>query len=94
MTHAARPRGEPGGPHRRLAHLLTAAPGAQNVVVQPGAATRPDGADELPPGGAGQLLAPWPNRIDGGRYVFDGTGFQLALTEPEHANAIHGLTRT
>jgi aldose 1-epimerase len=50
-------------------------------------------ADELPPGGAGQLLAPWPNRIDGGHYVFGGTGFQLALTEPEHANAIHGLTR-
>jgi aldose 1-epimerase len=50
-------------------------------------------ADELPPGGAGQLLAPWPNRIDGGRYVFGGTEFQLALTEPDHANAIHGLTR-
>jgi aldose 1-epimerase len=50
-------------------------------------------ADELPPGGAGQLLAPWPNRIDGGRYVFGGTESQLALTEPEHANAIHGLTR-
>jgi Aldose 1-epimerase len=49
--------------------------------------------DELPPGGAGQLLAPWPNRIDGGRYVFGGAGFQLALTEPEHANAIHGLPR-
>ena len=50
-------------------------------------------ADELPPGGAGQLLAPWPNRIDGGRYAFGGAEFQLALTEPEHANAIHGLTR-
>jgi galactose mutarotase-like enzyme len=25
--------------------------------------------DELPPGGAGQLLAPWPNRIDGGDTV-------------------------
>jgi aldose 1-epimerase len=50
-------------------------------------------ADELPPGGAGQLLAPWPNRIDGGRYVFGGTAFQLALTEPDHTNAIHGLTR-
>jgi aldose 1-epimerase len=50
-------------------------------------------ADELPPDGAGQLLAPWPNRIDGGRYVFDGVEFQLALTEPANANAIHGLTR-
>ena len=49
--------------------------------------------DELPPHGAGQLLAPWPNRIDGGRYAFGGAEFQLALTEPAHANAIHGLTR-
>jgi aldose 1-epimerase len=50
-------------------------------------------ADELPPAGAGQLLAPWPNRVDGGRYVFGGAQFQLALTEPGRANAIHGLTR-
>ena len=28
--------------------------------------------DELPPAGAGQLLAPWPNRVDHGRYSFDG----------------------
>jgi aldose 1-epimerase len=50
-------------------------------------------ADQLPPAGAGQLLAPWPNRIDGGRYVFGGAEQQLALTEPSHGNAIHGLTR-
>ena len=49
--------------------------------------------DELPPAGAGQLLAPWPNRIDAGRYVFNGAELQLALTEPAHTNAIHGLTR-
>ena len=50
-------------------------------------------ADELPPAGAGQLLAPWPNRVDRGRYVFGGTDYQLALTEPGRGNAIHGLTR-
>ena len=50
-------------------------------------------ADELPPAGAGQLLTPWPNRIAGGRYVFDGTEQHLALTEPAYGNAIHGLTR-
>ncbi len=49
--------------------------------------------DELPPAGAGELLAPWPNRVDGGRYSFEGTDYQLALTEPARANAIHGLTR-
>ena len=50
-------------------------------------------ADELPPGGAGQLLAPWPNRIDGGNYSFDGSSYQLALNEPARSTAIHGLTR-
>jgi aldose 1-epimerase len=49
--------------------------------------------DELPPAGAGQLLAPWPNRIDGGTYEFDGQTFQLELSEAARGNAIHGLTR-
>jgi aldose 1-epimerase len=50
-------------------------------------------ADELPPAGRGQLLAPWPNRIDGGRYSFGGESFQLDLSEPTRGTAIHGLTR-
>ena len=55
--------------------------------------TRGYGDDEVPPAGAGQLLAPWPNRVDGGRYTFGGRSFQLDLSEPAHGNAIHGLTR-
>jgi aldose 1-epimerase len=47
--------------------------------------------DEVCPGSAGQILAPWPNRIRDGRYVFDGTSHQLSLTEPERHTAIHGL---
>jgi aldose 1-epimerase len=50
-------------------------------------------ADELPPAGAGQLLVPWPNRVDGGRYSFAGAPHQLDLSEPAKGNAIHGLTR-
>jgi len=50
-------------------------------------------ADEMPPAGAGQLLAPWPNRIDGGRYSFGGGTYQLDLSEPGRRTAIHGLTR-
>jgi aldose 1-epimerase len=49
--------------------------------------------DELPPGAAGQLLVPWPNRVDGGRYSLAGAQYQLDLTEPAAGNAIHGLTR-
>jgi aldose 1-epimerase len=49
--------------------------------------------DEVPPAGAGQLLLPWPNRVDGGRYTFAGASYQLDLSEPARGNAIHGLTR-
>ncbi|MFF5923329.1 gluconokinase, GntK/IdnK-type [Streptomyces flavochromogenes] len=44
-------------------------------------------------GGRGQLLVPWPNRVGGGRYRFDGRDLQLPLTEVEKENAIHGLLR-
>lgn len=51
------------------------------------------GDDDLTPKGCGITLVPWPNRIRGGRYRFDGTDYQLALTEPALGNAIHGLGR-
>jgi len=50
------------------------------------------GPDEISPASAGQILAPWPNRIRDGHYTFEGTAYQLPLTEPARHNAIHGLT--
>jgi aldose 1-epimerase len=49
------------------------------------------GTDEIAPACAGQVLAPWPNRIRDGQYTFEGASYQLALTEPARHNAIHGL---
>lgn len=49
--------------------------------------------DAMADGGRGQLLAPWPNRIEDGHYSFDGTQQQLPLTEVARHNAIHGLVR-
>ena len=43
--------------------------------------------------GRGQVLIPWPNRLQDGAYEFDGRRHQLPLTEVEHQNAIHGLVR-
>ncbi len=40
----------------------------------------------------GSVLAPWPNRVAGGRYTWAGQEQQLALTEPDRGNALHGLT--
>lgn len=49
--------------------------------------------DEMPFGGRGQQLVPWPNRIEDGRYAFAGRDHQLALSEPQRHNASHGLVR-
>ena len=50
-------------------------------------------ANEMSSSGRGQVLIPWPNRLQDGRYEFDGRRHQLPLNEPEHRNAIHGLVR-
>lgn len=51
------------------------------------------GEEAMCTSGRGQVLIPWPNRIEDGRYGFDGENYQLALDEPEQRNAIHGLVR-
>jgi len=50
-------------------------------------------ADDLCRSARGQVLAPWPNRLAGGTYAWDGVEYQLALTDPTAGNAIHGLVR-
>ena len=79
---------------------------AHRVAVRPLGATlaRYDVAgvsvlDGVPPGAAvdgsrGQVLAPWPNRVGDGTWSWRGERLQLALTEAEAHNAIHGLVRT
>lgn len=47
----------------------------------------------LPPYGSGIVLAPWPNRVEDGRWTHDGTELLLDITEPDKHNAIHGLLR-
>jgi aldose 1-epimerase len=50
-------------------------------------------AGQVAPGGAGQHLVPWPNRIRDGRYRFRDLAQQLPITEPSKGNAMHGLLR-
>ncbi len=53
----------------------------------------PYAADSMCDGAHGAVLVPWPNRLGDGRYRFDGAEHQVALSEPERQNAIHGLLR-
>ncbi len=49
------------------------------------------GRHDLPGAYQGAVLAPWPNRVAGGHYRFDGREFQVPLNEPKRGNALHGL---
>lgn len=69
---------EVGGALRRFAH------GDRDLVLT-------YDPDEMRVVSSGTILAPWPNRITGGRYSFQGRDYQLALTEPGSSSAIHGL---
>ncbi|HLW44806.1 MAG TPA: aldose 1-epimerase family protein [Acidimicrobiales bacterium] len=51
------------------------------------------GPTEWSHAGRGQVLAPWPNRLGGGKYEWRGVKAQAALDEPALGNAIHGLVR-
>ncbi|MEZ0447342.1 aldose 1-epimerase family protein [Cellulomonas sp. ICMP 17802] len=77
--------------------------GQRAVVTAVGASVREytvDGRDvvlpfdesEIPPAFSGAVLAPWPNRLRDGVYVYDGEQYVVPLTE--HAprlTALHGL---
>ena len=77
---------------------------AHAVVVEVGGGVRTydvdglavlDGYDEheMVTAARGQPLVPWPNRLHGGRYVWNGVEHSVPLDEPEQGNALHGLTR-
>ena len=80
----------------------TAVPEHRAVIVENGGGLRSydvgdrpilDGyaESELAGGGRGQVLFPWPNRLDGGRWDDAGSSRQLPLSEPAHGNAIHAI---
>ena len=83
----------PSGEQFELRH------GAQRVtVVEIGGGIREwkgvlDGypLDEMAKSARGAVLAPWPNRLEDGRYEFDGVTYQVPLDEPPQA--MHGLVR-
>lgn len=49
--------------------------------------------DQACDGSRGQLLIPWPNRIAGATYRFQGVEHRLPVNEPRTGSAIHGLAR-
>ena len=79
------------GPHRAV--VVEVGGGLRTYDV--GGVAVVDGFDEreMITAARGQVLAPWPNRLHGGRYTWDGTEHEVPLDEPAQGNALHGLVR-
>jgi len=67
--------------------------GIREYVVGDRAVLDPYPIDAICDGAHGAVLIPWPNRLADGRYRFDGTDYQVDVSEPDKRNAIHGLLR-
>jgi aldose 1-epimerase len=85
-----------------LGEVVLARGGQRAAVLETGAALRSwsvDGEERLDTFGPGEradsfrgaVLAPWPNRVRDGRYVFRGVEHRLPITEPARGSALHGL---
>jgi len=96
-TRTAPRRVGPGDPEWRIA-----ADGYQAIISAVGATVRVlthEGRDLIVPFDEAQVrplfrgatVAPWPNRIAGGRYSFGGEEFQVPVTEVARGHALHGL---
>jgi aldose 1-epimerase len=89
----------PSGEQLAIAHgeqratIVEVGGGVREYFAGERAVLDPYPRDAVCDGAHGAPLIPWPNRLADGRYSFDGVDHQLALTEPERRNAIHGLLR-
>lgn len=91
MSLTGRPYVITAGAHR--ATIVEVGAGLRNYTLDGVDVTASYGEDMLPPRASGITLVPWPNRMREGRYTFEGTTYQLPLTEPASRTAIHGLGR-
>ena len=77
----------------QVAVVVEVGGGVREYRVGARAVLDPYPLDAMCDGAHGAPLVPWPNRLADGRYRFDGVDHQVAITEPEKGNAIHGFLR-
>lgn len=101
MTQEQPGRREPAVPSGRQVSIIYDR--QQAVVVEVGGGVRSyavagrdvlDGyaVDERCTDARGQPLIPWPNRLRGGRYEWEGQQLQAPINEVDKGNALHGYT--
>lgn len=78
---------------RGTAHVVVAAVGAslRSYTVDGHDVVLPFDETEAAPAFSGAVLAPWPNRLTDGEYTFDGTEYEVPVSEHARRTALHGL---
>jgi len=62
--------------------------GALDVIAGP---ANPDAWREHPHRGGIPILFPWPGRIAGARFIFNGREYRMPVNEPARGHSIHGF---
>lgn len=73
------------------AGIATVGAGIQNLRFEGRDLVLPFDPDLVPHAYAGKTLAPWPNRIGSGTYVFEGREYSVPVNEASTGTALHGL---
>lgn len=73
------------------ARIVSVGAGIAGLTLDGADLVMPHAADELPDGYLGKTLMPWPNRIAGGAYTWEGVEYRVPVNEPATGAALHGL---
>ena len=73
------------------ARIVTVGAGLAGLTYRGHDLVVPHSVNECPPGYLGKVLMPWPNRVAGGSYSWEGTSYDLPVDEPAFGTALHGF---
>ena len=73
------------------ARIVTVGAGLAGLTYRGHDLVVPHSVNQCPPGYLGKVLMPWPNRVAGGSYSWEGPSYDLPVDEPTFGTALHGF---
>ena len=73
------------------ARIVTVGAGLAGLTYRGHELIIPHSVDECPPAYLGKVLMPWPNRVAGGTYSWEGVSYDLPVDEHAFGTSLHGF---
>ena len=73
------------------ARIVTVGAGLAGLTYRGHELIIPHSVDECPPAYLGKVLMPWPNRVAGGTYSWEGVSYDLPVDEHAFDTSLHGF---